>query len=65
MTRLTFTVPAGTELASGRKQAVLTGDVTADVEFNEAQIKQMVFRAVLNKSGKSVDGPVTAKVRRG
>lgn len=65
MTRLTFTVPAGTALESGRKRAVLTRDVVVEVEFNENEIKQMVLRAVLNKSGKCVDGPVTAKVRRG
>lgn len=64
MNRLAYTVRKGTELGNGRKRAVLTDDVIVDVEINELELRQLVMRAVLNKSNKAVDGPVTAKVRR-
>ena len=64
MNRLAYTVRKGTELGNGRKRAVLTDDVIVDIEFDEAGLRQLAWRAVLNKSNKAVDGPVTAKVRR-
>lgn len=65
MTILTLTVPKGSTLSRSRKQAYLSDDVMVDVVVDEPKIRELAYRAILNKRSEAVSGPVRAKVRRG
>lgn len=67
MGRLTYQVPAGTDLGRNRQRErrVAQTDMNVDVVIDDHAIRVLVIKAARSKGGRSVSGPVTARVRKG